>query len=623
MTVAPSPAPREASAAAAGRGFAVALAGIFLAALALRLAYLYLLHERGLFFGLFLDSKHYELQAAAIRAGRGPGDHPYLFSPLYPYFLALFAGARGELAVRSVQVVQALAGSATAVLAAIVGRRTAGPAAGVLAGLLVALHGPFVHLDSLILVASLQTLFVTAALALAVGAGESRRRWLGVGLALGVAAALRPTLLAVVVVVVALLVVRGRRFRLAAVVLVGVCAIVTPFAARNVIRTGQWVLLSVNGGVNFWVGNHAGSSGLYGLPAGTDFVHDPLSKRQAEQATGHAMTDKEASRWWMRRALSDVRSAPLRWLRLLALKALYFLHPLEISQLGSGFHWYREHAWPLRWPLDARWLFVLAAAGLAVRRTFDREAVQWLLCFILPYAAGICLFFVTGRHRSPIMPAVAVLAAGSAVGLVRAWRDRERARGLPRPVLAAATWIVLAGVATHALYERRGAALFISEATGMEDRHRGMALFDAGRYEEAVAAYRDALQLREDPLTRTNLANALQAAGRLEAAAAEYRRVLESFPDSPLAWYNYGVLLTSLAAGEAGARSAFEQALRLAPLMPDPRLRLAELDLAAGRPADAAAGLERCIELASNNEPVRRQAQALLERARAELAAHE
>ena len=69
-----------------------------------------------------------------------------------------------------------------------------------------------------------------------------------------------------------------------------------------------------------------------------------------------------------------------------------------------------------------------------------------------------------------------------------------------------------------------------------------MALFDAGRYEEAADAYRRSLAIQESPITRNNLANALKAAGHIDEAAEQYRASLGLNPEDPITWYNYGIL---------------------------------------------------------------------------------
>ncbi len=60
----------------------------------------------------------------------------------------------------------------------------------------------------------------------------------------------------------------------------------------------------------------------------------------------------------------------------------------------------------------------------------------------------------------------------------------------------------------------------------------GAAYAGLGRYDDAIAEYRRALDGVEDPSIRQNLALALQKAGRLEEAATEASRVLAAQPDN-------------------------------------------------------------------------------------------
>jgi hypothetical protein len=125
-------------------------------AAAIRIIHLQVAGAAGLFHGLFLDSRYYEFVARAIRAGVGAGEHPYLLSPLYPYFLAPFTDVESGLHAGAVRVAQAIAGGVTCALAGDVGSRVAGRRAGFAAAAVAAVYGPSIYFDSRILVAGLQ-----------------------------------------------------------------------------------------------------------------------------------------------------------------------------------------------------------------------------------------------------------------------------------------------------------------------------------------------------------------------------------------------------------------------------------------------------------------------------------
>jgi len=625
-----------------------ALLALGLAALLWRLLYLWVGASHGLFHGLFLDARFFAETAAAIRGGHGAGEHPYLLSPLYPYFLALFPSIEGEPATQAalgVRAVQAGLGAATCVLAARIAARAGGRGAGWMAGLATAFFGPLVHYETSVLVAGPQALFLTLAVDLAsgdpgaaaperpeaeaaetIGAGASRSRaarWAGVGLALGASAALRPTGLFVAAAFALALcagALRGRRSSaILMLALVAGCALcVLPFTARNLAVSGEPVLLSANGGFNFWIGNHAGAQGVFQTPPGLDFERDPLGLALAEAGLGRPVGYREASAWWRARALADIGADPLRWLGLLGFKLALFLHPVEIPQLGASFAWHRARAWPLwaGWPLDARWILILAlaapcAASLAGGAAAARR-LRWPLVAFWTYLAAICLFFVTARYRVPIVPLAAALAAVTVRSLLVLARGTwER----PGATLALSGGIAAAAFASLALY-RAGGPLDIPASTGTEERQLGISLVEQGRYEEAIEVYRRALAEREDPRTRGNLARALRAAGRIEEAIAEYQRVLAARPGDATALYSFGNLWWKDLANPREAERLFRKAIERDSRFAEAHFNLGAVLLERGELEEASRSIAEALELAGPDAPWRKDAEAAFARAR-------
>ncbi len=571
---------------------------LFVIALAARLAYLSVAKEAELFSGLFLDSRYYAETAASIARGHGAGDHPYLLSPLYPYILALFTNAQGEFAVGSVRLLQACAGAATAVCSAYIAGQIAGKRAAIAAGLGVALFGPLIHFDAAILVASLQGFSLTLGLALLIHAdkreapqvspGRGHRSVLAAGIALGISAALRPTVLALCLLVGAVLLwrlfrnrgARATNSRRLLAFAVGCLLPVAPLALRNVLVTGEPILLSANGGVNFWIGNHSAASGVFRLPEDYDFAHDPLGKLNVERALGREVSYREASQWWSDRAWQDIRDNPERSLGLLGKKWLLFFHPQEIPQLGLSFPWHREQAWPLRLPVDARtWLLLALLAPLLLLfsgGTIGLRPAQWPLLFLGAYAAAIALFFVTGRYRAPIMPAAIALAASGLVTLWDLGRGRIQRGVVPCGISAA---LVLAlGWWSQTLFQ---GPLRLPTSTGVEERQRGMSLYSEGRFTEAVEAYRQSLQRSDSAITHNNLANALKALGRLDECLAEYKRALDLAPLDATTHYNLGNLYRNQLQQPQLAAELYERATQLQPNMLEAHFNLgaARIDL--------------------------------------------
>src|SRR4029077_18692320 len=112
---------------------------------------------------------------------------------------------------------------------------------------------------------------------------------------------------------------RERRFKPLAVFALGVALCLLPAALHNGLVGGSFLPTTFQGGVNFWIGNHAGADGTYQpvvpgkqIPA----YERSESVRLAEQAVGHPLTPGQVSRWWLSQALSWARSQPRAFLAL-------------------------------------------------------------------------------------------------------------------------------------------------------------------------------------------------------------------------------------------------------------------------------------------------------------------
>ncbi|MFN0071869.1 MAG: ArnT family glycosyltransferase [Chloroflexota bacterium] len=160
-------------------------------------------------------------------------------TPGYPLFLALVQRMLGP-ELQSVVIAQHLLGVATAALTCLLGRSIFGSLAGLVAGLLVALSAPLIIYEHYVLTESLFTFALTGAMLVFVMAmrSQARRATFAAGLALGVAAMVRPVgqILAPIVIagVAAARLPHWRKAAIAAVICgLGLAAALTPWAIRN------------------------------------------------------------------------------------------------------------------------------------------------------------------------------------------------------------------------------------------------------------------------------------------------------------------------------------------------------------------------------------------------------
>ncbi|MGI9579461.1 MAG: ArnT family glycosyltransferase [Microthrixaceae bacterium] len=182
---------------------AIAALGLFV-----RVAYV-LLVARDIELGA--DATWYLLVGGSIREGLGFVDPETLFTtgdtvatanfpPLYPAFLAAVQAVFGTSETVA-QLAGAFVGATTVVLAAVMARRLAGDRSGVVTAALVAVSPMLIAADGSLMSEVLYVPLVTAAVLLALRAGDSGEwwSWVGLGVALGLAALTRTEALMLVV----------------------------------------------------------------------------------------------------------------------------------------------------------------------------------------------------------------------------------------------------------------------------------------------------------------------------------------------------------------------------------------------------------------------------------------
>ncbi len=592
---------------------------LFALALVLRLGHALAMHSAG-DSTLYLDAEVMARTAEGVWSALPPGDQPYLLSPLYPYLMAPFLGLDELLNAGSpllgLRLVQAMMGALTALLVARLATGLAGQRAGWIAGLLAALHGPSIYYEGEILVAGPQALLLVSAFYLAQGAQASAlpsRHWFASGLSLGLASTLRPIALPLALV---LLVQGWREAGVASVkrILAGLAIAILPFSASNLFTSGEPVLLTASGGFNFWVGNHEGASGLFEAPPGYDLATDPVARRVALIESGEELDFSAASAWWRNRALGDMANDPIEALARLGRKGLFFLHPVEIPQLGPGFALARDTSPWLRWPLDSRWLLLIALCAPLLSR---RSRPLWAgLC---TYGVLLALFFVVGRYRAPILPIAAILAGITLDGI---WSSLAAGQVRGRVVAG----LLIAVGALSLLIQEGGMKLNERGGADLQARRAGLELLQAGRGSEAVPLLSEALTHNDTPGTREVLGMALAETGRAAQAAQEFRKVLAVDRTRPAAAFHLAGLLLGPLAGDDDvqrlattreAEALYRSALDARPDWAEAHFHLGITLLRQRRFDEVPITVERALDLAPLDAPWRSEAMRVLEIARA------
>ena len=480
--------------------------GIFVLALLVRAAYLKQLQTTPLWDDLPVDLGYYHDWALRIAAGDWAGKDLFEQSPFYAYFLGILFklfGA-GLLLPRLIQIV---VGSATCVLIYRTGRLVFSPAAGLIAGLLAALYGPFLFYDGMLMKEVFAVFFLTLTVYQLHAGNASQRGMLATaGLTLALGALVRDNLILLAAPIALWLLVDpwlegtggvGTRIKdgvsRVAALAVGMLLVIGPMMLRNYHVSGEAVMLTSGGGEVFYIGNNPEADGRYTPPpfvrAASVLEHEDF-RTEAARRLGHAVTRRESSDYWLHQGLDWIRAHPRDWLALEWRKLAIFWNRYELPDNHSYQH-HRRLLPILQLPLPTfAWIVPLAAAGLIVTLPRWRDLLG-LYLIGGGYVGSVMLFFNFGRFRMPVVPILMLFAGAGVVGVAAAVARRRFAAAI---VALAVAGVVLATTGRD----------LEDDPVHLGQGHAQLAelLIRSGRTEQARTEMTSALQLLEGFFTR-------------------------------------------------------------------------------------------------------------------------
>lgn len=476
---------------------------------------------------------------------------PYFRAPLYMWFLeAIYAIDPGYLLPR---VAQALLSALTVSFVADLGRRLAGPVAGLAAGLLLALYWPSIYFAGELLIVTLFVTLLTAALWCFVVGTSSDRPWLvwAAAALLGIASIARPTALTFLPALPLLAwwtwprldVPRlgARRGRHLVVMLVLVLLPGLVLTVRNRIEGDDWVFIASQGGVNFYIGNNPESDGQRAVVPGTRGTwlggyEDTIAR--AEQDRGRELKPSEVSRYYYEQGLRYWIEEPLDALQLYGLKLRKLLGAAERPN-NKNLHFWRAQSDVLRWPVYPGFapLLALGLVGIVLCRRRVQATPLW--AFLALYAVGLLLFFLNERFRLPVATVLAVFAGIAVAHLVALARSRQWRVGAV--VLAAV--LVIWGTSSA---DRIGFHNDRVDVDAFSRSTMGNMYLRKDEYRAALSEYQTALDIsRRYPLkhfdevermVRKNMVRALFGLGEYEVADQHLDRLEAERAEDPELW---------------------------------------------------------------------------------------
>lgn len=491
---------------------------------------------------LFLDAKVYHLLAVEIATRSFWGSEVFFRAPLFPYVLGLVYKIFGVGGI-AIQILHSALGIGTTLLTYLIAEFHFDRRIARIAGICAAVYPTLYFFELTLMPTALEVFTFTAAI-YCFSRYERSRSTLSLmlaGFALALAALARPTILSFLIVLPLWfwLVDKGQRWKNVvtkmAWVILPMIIVILPVTIRNYMIESDLVLISSQGGANFYIGNNPYSDGQ---TVAFPFGQAPLNRYEdhiwsaskfiAEKRTHQKLTSAEISSYWFKQGKSFVAERPGDAIGLFLEKSyLSFcgeelfnnanpLMPRQYSLLYAMSIWHEG----INFPFGLIAPLFLIGSVMLLRQKNKRSL---LLFFVFSQVITLSVFFVSSRFRQSLLP-VMLVVAGYAGYMLYQWLRFRNWRSLTGYGVS----FVLLVVAFNPPFK-----VASRQNQSMYHALLGGALASRERYEEAVEQLRESIRIADDNATAFQLLGSLYVkSGQIEQALAVLHRAEELAPDA-------------------------------------------------------------------------------------------
>ncbi len=517
-------------------------------AVAILIRLFYVIEIQGTFFMNYLtdDSKIYSDWAEKIANGQWTLKNPFFMAPAYPYFLGIIYTIFGK-SLFLVQLIQIVFSIGTLFFTYLAARNFHSKTAGIIATVIGAFYINYIFYSGAILSETLQT-FVYSVLIyhLSLSSKENDKfYYLKLGLILGLAAWFRGTILLFALLFSLYMLWKKNKFNAEGntvfnkigMFAVGTILMIAPITLHNYFAGDDFVLLTSNGGINFFVGNNERAVGVFVTPTEFDFYEDMPGHKYAQQVLRKKLKPSEASSYWYGRGLDWIKQNPADFVVLEIKKLLLFWGEDEDPQTSiMNPDYFAEHySKILTLPLFGFFFltfFAVPGIYFAFRKKYMNNS---LFILLISFVLGIIIFFVNGRFRMAITPLMMIFAAGGIIEIYNLIKENKLA-GLKIPVIVLAVFMML----YYFSFERPKFKPYDALL------HMGNKAYEDKEYEKAIGFFKKSLFYRDYHLTYVNLGNSYAQLKDFRNAISAYNLAINRKPDYYLAHFNLGFAYTQM-----------------------------------------------------------------------------
>ncbi|MEE8149326.1 MAG: glycosyltransferase family 39 protein [candidate division Zixibacteria bacterium] len=415
----------------------LAIIWILFGALLLRIIYLLIYSSMPDWNMLTVDNYYHFNWAKDIASGNIFGDTTYFRAPFYIFCLALVFSLFGAT-LAAARIFGLVIGLVSLLLTFLTGKKLFGKRIGLMAAAIQSLYPIILYFESELLLDPLFMLLLQLSVYSFVlwYKEQTLSSLICMAVSLGLASITRPTALLFLPLVIIFLYFSStlwrQRVKLIASFTLLLALIILPITIRNYVAGGEAVLISSQGGINFYIGNNRQSDGVTAAmpePLGHNWKIDDIRYLTESETTGE-LKSGALSDYWYNKTFDEILQSPLPWAGLFLKKLYYNFSNREISNNRNLNYFFSQHSL-LKFsyfPFAA----LLALSVLAVVTGYKSHwGVRLLFILIFFYSVAVALFFFSSRFRLPLLPFYIILSAVGIESLLRLSKQSYRRYLLP------------------------------------------------------------------------------------------------------------------------------------------------------------------------------------------------
>jgi Tfp pilus assembly protein PilF/4-amino-4-deoxy-L-arabinose transferase-like glycosyltransferase len=487
---------------------------IFFVSFSVRLIYLFEFYAKSPFTGfLYLDAFRYNNWAQSIAFGIQHAIEPTFRAPFYPIFLAVIYKIFGY-DLFTTRLAQMLISALSCVLIYYIAVKIFNNRVAIISSLFAAFYGPFIYWAGELLIVTLIIFLDLVMLLILLNALEKPKKlyWLLGGVVLSLSGIARPNVLIIIPWVIILIfwtsklketiIAKKLRFVYSLYFLVGVFVVILPVTISNYVTAKDFVLISSQGGINFYMGNNPEADGKSAQPPARvtthgEFLDDAYlsSVALAEEDAGRQLKPSQVSNYWYARGVDFIIDQPGKWLELMGKKFAYFWTGDEVTNNEDTYYfnrfsnvlgllmWHRIIAFPFGI------ICPLALVGIIISRKLWRKLLL-LYGYTFLYMVSVILFFVCGRYRLPVIPILLIFAGFTVDYIIRKIKSRQY-KFLAFCLVSVLVIGILVNVNIGGTTDRNRARAHIYGARAYQS---------IGNYQSAVKEYKEAIEIEPEDI---------------------------------------------------------------------------------------------------------------------------